>query len=272
MARAQQGADREPHRTSLHQSTEQERATRTGGKTRPVFASSGWADALGLLPGGALVAYLTLVLPVVGRSRYRLLQQSADIDPDLRSAAYSSSIRRQWAMVALALIVLFVAGAPLEDLGLRPSDRLLPELLPGLALLVLLGVLLALGLRLWPAGRTRVLRPVAALLPVTAAERRSFVGVAVTAGIAEEVVFRGFLLVYLTDVLSMPVGPAMLVSAVLFGLAHAYQGPVGVLLTGLAGYWLAGLYVLTGSLLLPIVLHALVDLRLLLVLPTERPG
>ena len=112
-----------------------------------------------------------------------------------------------------------------------------------------------------------MLRPVAALLPRTPAERRMFVGVALTAGVAEEVVFRGFLLVYLTDVLTVPLGAAMVVSAALFGLAHSYQGAVGVLLTGLAGYWLAGLYVLTGSLLLPAVVHALVDLRLLLALP-----
>lgn len=227
------------------------------------------AGALALLPGSALVAYLALVLPVVGRSRYRLLQQSADLEPTLRVAAYRSSIRRQWLLVGLALAVLLVAGAPLEDVGLRPSGRLLPELLPGLAMLLLFGVLLALLLRLRPPVRARVLRPVAALLPVTPEERRAFVGVAITAGIAEEVVFRGFVLVYLTDVASLPLAAAMLVSALVFGLAHTYQGLVGVLLTGLAGYWLAGLYVLTGSLLLPAVVHALVDLRLLLVLPRQ---
>jgi membrane protease YdiL (CAAX protease family) len=226
--------------------------------------------ALGLLPASALVAYLALVLPVVGRSRYRALQRLGGLEPGLRSAAYRSSISRQWVMVALALVVLVAAGAPLEDLGLRPSGRLLPELLPGLGLLVLLGGGLAVALRVWPAARSLALRPVAALLPVTTSERRLFVGVAVTAGIAEEIVFRGFVLVYLTDIANLPLGGAMVVSAVLFGLAHAYQGPVGVLFTGLAGYWLAGLYVLTGSLVLPVVVHALVDLRLLLVLPPQR--
>jgi membrane protease YdiL (CAAX protease family) len=115
-----------------------------------------------------------------------------------------------------------------------------------------------------------VLRPVAALLPRTTAERRLFAAVAVTAGVAEEVVFRGFLLVYLTEVVPQTsVGVAMVASSVLFGLAHTYQGALGVLLTGLAGYWLAGLFVLTGSLVLPVVVHALVDLRLLLVLPRQ---
>jgi membrane protease YdiL (CAAX protease family) len=225
--------------------------------------------ALGFLPASVLVAYLALVLPVVGRTRYRSLQRGAPAAPELRLLAYRSSIVRQGLMVGVALAVLLAAGAPLVDLGLTPSTHLLSQLLPGLLLLVGLGSGLALALRLWAPGRTLVLRPVAALLPQTADERRMFVAVAVTAGIAEEIVFRGFLLVYLTDIVSVPLGLAMVLAAAMFGLAHSYQGLVGVLLTGLAGYWLSGLFVLTGSLLLPAVVHALVDLRLLLVVPRQ---
>lgn len=225
---------------------------------------------LALLPASALVAYLALVLPVAGRSRYRSLQQTTQTGPGLRMTAYRSSITRQWLMVALALGVLLVAGIPLTDVGLAPEVRFLSDLAPGLGLLVALATGLALLLRQWPAARRRVLRPVAALLPRTTTERRVFAAVAVTAGVTEEIVFRGFLLVYLTEVVpQMSIGAAMVVSSVLFGLAHTYQGALGVLFTGLAGYWLAGLFVVTGSLLLPVVVHALVDLRLLLVLPRE---
>jgi membrane protease YdiL (CAAX protease family) len=228
---------------------------------------------LGLLASSALVAYLALVLPVAGRARYRSLQQATLVGPDLRMTAYRSSITRQWLMVALALGVLVAAGIPLDDVGLAPEVRFFSDLVPGLVLLVVVATGLALLLRHWPAARTRVLRPVAALLPRTTAERRMFAAVAVTAGVAEEVVFRGFLLVYLTEVVPQTsIGVAMVASSVLFGLAHTYQGVLGVLFTGLAGYWLAGLFVVTGSLLLPIVVHALVDLRLLLVLPREREG
>lgn len=225
---------------------------------------------LGLLAASALVAYLALVLPVAGRMRYRMLQEAPPTGPGLRMAAYRSSITRQWLMVVLALGVLVAAGIPLTDVGLAPEVRFFSDLAPGLVLLVALAAGLALLLRRWPAARDRVLRPVAALLPRTTAERRLFAAVAVTAGVAEEVVFRGFLLVYLTEVVPQTsVGVAMVVSSVLFGLAHTYQGALGVLLTGIAGYWLAGLFVLTGSLVLPVVVHALVDLRLLLVLPRQ---
>jgi membrane protease YdiL (CAAX protease family) len=228
---------------------------------------------VGLLAASALVAYLALVLPVAGRSRYRALRETTALDPAGRMAAYRSSIIRQWLMAALCLAVLLVAGAPLDEIGLGLRVEHLHDLVPGLVLLVVVGGGLALVLRFWPAARARVLRPVSALLPRTAAERRAFVAVALTAGIAEEIVFRGFLLVYLTEVFPpTTLGTAMVVSSLLFGLAHSYQGVLGVALTALAGYWLAGLFVVTGSLLLPIVVHALVDLRLLLVVPRDRSG
>ena len=233
------------------------------------------ATVLGMLPASALVAYLALVLPVAGRSRYRLLRSAhagGPPDPMLRLTAYRSSIRRQWLLAALAVALLAVAGAPLAELGLAPQVQHLGELLPGLIGLVVLGTALALALRASPSARRRILRPVDALLPRSAQERRLFAAVAVTAGVAEEVVFRGFLLVYLTEVAEVSLPTAMIVSSVLFGLAHSYQGVLGVALTGLAGYWLASIYVLTGSLLLPIVVHALVDLRLLIAVPAPRGG
>jgi len=50
------------------------------------------------------------------------------------------------------------------------------------------------------------------------------------------------------------------VSSIVFGMAHLYQGLKGVLGTGLFGLAMALLYAWSGSLLLPIILHALLDL------------
>jgi membrane protease YdiL (CAAX protease family) len=49
--------------------------------------------------------------------------------------------------------------------------------------------------------------------------------------------------------------------AAIFGLAHAYQKVAGVILTALAGAFFCALYIKTGSLLIPIALHILVDVR-----------
>ena len=94
-------------------------------------------------------------------------------------------------------------------------------------------------------------------LPQTKPELRSFVGVSITAGIVEEIVYRGFVIWYLGQF--MPLWAAVFVSSVAFGLAHGYQGGGGVLRTGLVGLAFGIFYVVTGSIWLPIVAHVLLD-------------
>jgi membrane protease YdiL (CAAX protease family) len=60
------------------------------------------------------------------------------------------------------------------------------------------------------------------------------------------------------------------VSSAVFGLAHAGQGVRGVLATAMVGLLLGGLFLASGSLLLPILLHTLIDLRALAVAHLAR--
>ena len=96
------------------------------------------------------------------------------------------------------------------------------------------------------------------LLPTTPGERRVFAATAITAGICEEVLCRGFMFWYLGHWM----GPwvVVVVASVPFGLAHMYQGPKGAVRTGIGALVLGSLYVITGSLLWPIIVHAVVDL------------
>jgi membrane protease YdiL (CAAX protease family) len=79
----------------------------------------------------------------------------------------------------------------------------------------------------------------------------------VTAGVCEEILFRGYLMAFLLPLGGL--GVAVFVSSFLFGLAHAYQGVRGTVTSGVLGALMAGMYVLTGSLLAPILVHAMVD-------------
>ena len=63
---------------------------------------------------------------------------------------------------------------------------------------------------------------------------------------------------------------AVIASSVVFGFEHLYQGVVGVISTAVLGFALAAVYLLTGNLLVPMILHALIDFRVLLILRTER--
>jgi len=97
------------------------------------------------------------------------------------------------------------------------------------------------------------------LLPQTPRQLTQFSGVALTAGICEELLFRGFLIWYLDQLVPTPV--ALFLAAALFGMAHAYQGTRGVLQTGLVGVGLVIFYVLSGSLWIPMLVHAFIDLN-----------
>lgn len=93
-----------------------------------------------------------------------------------------------------------------------------------------------------------------------------------TAGITEELVYRAFALTVLLAVLPGGHWPALLVAAALFGLGHAYQGRTGMLVTALLAVGLGRLYLDTGSLLPGMVVHALIDLRVLLLSAAPDPG
>lgn len=112
-----------------------------------------------------------------------------------------------------------------------------------------------------PEWLKKLLPDFSALIPVSLHERYLWTVVAVSAGVCEEVVFRGWLLLSLS-VLPGMTGVALICAAsVLFGLAHVYQGVAGVIVTSFIGAVFCVLYVITGSLLVPIVLHILIDVR-----------
>ncbi|MFP3722585.1 CPBP family intramembrane glutamic endopeptidase, partial [Niallia circulans] len=51
----------------------------------------------------------------------------------------------------------------------------------------------------------------------------------------------------------------IIISSLLFGLAHTYQGGIGVIRTAIIGILFSGLYLGLGSILPLIVLHFLID-------------
>jgi membrane protease YdiL (CAAX protease family) len=101
------------------------------------------------------------------------------------------------------------------------------------------------------------------LLPANREERTLYAGVAVTAGIVEELLFRGFLMQYAVGVLGWSWQSAAFASAVAFGVSHLYQGPATAGTAALIGLGFAESYALTASLLVPVLLHIALDLRVL---------
>lgn len=147
-------------------------------------------------------------------------------------------------------------------LGISPLAELhpsVPSLLWGLAATIplLLGLTWILHTRSDPLRRLVDL-VVEQLGPVLA--RRSpaeLALLAALAGIGEELLFRGVLQTGLTRLL--PTSGALLTASAAFGLAH-FATSTYAILAGVMGLYLGALFLAQGSLLAPIVAHALYDL------------
>ncbi len=167
-----------------------------------------------------------------------------------------------WAFTGAVIAIWVAYRRPWAALYLQPSRPLGVWLGVGLAVLYAAAVWRQVRRVLAkPGGRARLARKLAsasALLPHTPAERRGFVFVSLTAGICEEVLYRGFVMWYCAAFTGPVVAVAL--SSLLFGFGHLYLGPSHILRSGLVGLLLAGIVIAGGSLWPAIVLHAAIDL------------
>lgn len=212
----------------------------------------------------AVTALFTL-LPWHAAREYRVLVARVRAgEPDALAREYRKTMAWQWGLAAGLVAAWWQAGRPLVALGfaLPGGMPLVAGALITLAGLALLYWQWRATLRLDDEGLEALraqMASVAEFLPRAAREAALFRALSVTAGICEEVVYRGYLLWYLGAF--VPPWAAIVIGAAAFGLAHFYQGPAGAIRTGIVGLAAGALYAATGSLLWPIILHAAIDLQ-----------
>lgn len=188
-------------------------------------------------------------------------------DPLAKARLYRRIIIEQVVGTVVVLWLCFSGAISPTHLGLgAPRSWWLTA---GLAI-ALGGLLLWSGMRL--RAKAQKIRAkvkgsgVDALVPDTTQEQRWLAAVSIGAGLSEELLFRGFLSYYLA--LWFPHIHSLecaLLTSLIFGMGHLYQGWKGILSTGLVGLIFAILYVLTGNLVVSVVVHATTDLRALLI-------
>ncbi len=232
----------------------------------------------------AILLVLAVAIPWRGRVRVRRLMGRPTVTPLERLTLYASTIAFQWVAVAL---VAWRAWAR----GMSPAALGLPITYPGrtaIAAIVLTALLLAaqiIGLRQsarLPAEKRGYIQHLAEkLLPQSTVERLAFAALAATVGVCEEFLYRGFIFGVLSgltpsgSVLTFSASgvlfsgwiPGFVGSALLFGLAHLYQGKKGMAATFVAGLLFAGARVFAGNLAPGIVAHTAVDLTAGLLAP-----
>lgn len=158
--------------------------------------------------------------------------------------------------------LLLLAWAVGRWLGISPWEQLRPTL-SSVAIGIVAAAPLLLGLRWTLTTSSKSIRRLVALVveqlgPLLAPRSRVELALlAGLAGLAEEVLFRGVVQTGLARLLPQEV--ALVVASAAFGLGH-FITPAYALLAGLAGLYLGGLFLLQGTLIAPIVAHAVYDL------------
>jgi len=212
-----------------------------------------------------LAVVLAVLFPIRASTfGYRRLAQASESEvPAVRRSLYRQALWIQWGLVA-ALGAWWIARARAwASLGLTIPAT--PTFL-GITAAALVGATLLLLQSRRGARDPQVLElvmkrlhNVERMLPHDLGELRVFRALAVTAGVCEEVLYRGFLLWYLGHWMG-PV-PGLAVAAAVFGVGHSYQGPRGIAVTALVGMVLGLVYLASGSLLPAMLLHAAGDLH-----------
>ncbi|HXH15234.1 MAG TPA: CPBP family intramembrane glutamic endopeptidase [Sphingomonas sp.] len=209
---------------------------------------------------------------------YRRLKRLSDTAS--RQKTYRLWIAKAAIAFALpALIGLALLGRLDALLTVPPEFAALQELLPnfgGDSRAFVCGMMgggalagLVIGAFLATRRTWRILKPignVGSLLPRNRPEIAHAAAMAIAAGVTEELAFR----LFLPLLIALVTGNALVafgVAVAAFGALHLYQGWAGVIATTIVGALMAAVYLMTGSLVLAMALHALIDLNSLVVRP-----
>jgi membrane protease YdiL (CAAX protease family) len=170
-----------------------------------------------------------------------------------------STILRDLALVSLILYFIWRNGEALQRLGLtwRNAGRE-----------VILGALLFVPIFFGAGVLEHFLRQIGFSVPATPLPKFLTVQgpgevilaffLVIIIALAEETIFRGYLILRFRGLKATPLAAALL-SAVVFSLGHGYEGTAGVVTVGALGLVLALIYQWRGSLTAPIVIHFFQD-------------
>jgi CAAX protease family protein len=206
---------------------------------------------------------LAVVVPWRGRIRLKQLLAKPRVESSERISLYLSTILFQWVAVGVAGWRAWAHSYTRPELGLSTGPNLLRTIIAGIVGTIVLASLHWMNFRrmarLLDKLPPRVQAMATRILPQSARERLPFSALAITAGCCEEFLYRGFAMAAFARA-GFPIWASVVISSVLFGAAHLYQGRGGLIGTGILGLLFGAFRAYTGSLLPVAAWHAAVDI------------
>lgn len=219
-----------------------------------------------------VVLLMSLLYPLSGYYQSKKLREQMLRGIFTKEDWYKSSLIWSWVPTSLIVIVSLLSGSTPAHLGFRLPSKEVNDINSTLYIIALSGALIyfvynvycIISLKISKKTRleyTSKLHPsIKQMLPSTKKEKQVWTLLSLTAGITEEVQYRGY--IFMAVPLLFPyLNPlfTILISTILFGLGHIYQGKE-VIKPLLAGLLLSLIYFCTGSIFIVIILHSLQDL------------
>jgi membrane protease YdiL (CAAX protease family) len=206
---------------------------------------------------------LCVLVPFHGVLAYgRLESTSEPIPTKTKLRLYVTIVAMEWTLVAVAAAIAHSRGLTLGHLGQTLANPRLTLAVTAFGLVALLALTLFNARQVRSAPREDLeatVEKARKFVPVGRAQIAGFVFVAFTAGICEEILYRGWLVNFL-GALFGSIWIGVIVAAILFGVGHAYQGRQGMIATGSLGLIFGSMYIWIRSLVPGEVLHAGIDL------------
>jgi membrane protease YdiL (CAAX protease family) len=203
---------------------------------------------------GLFLYWIVILMPVLAWMSYRRLQKSTKLAPKIR--------RFQLSVTLLILTgVVSIQAAHANDVQISFQGGIWSMIYASLIVTVLLAAIVR-GRHRQPAEHRERIRLLYA--PTRGAEYAWSIAGGTIAGIVEEIAYRAVLYELLGR--SVGYGFSLLISVVVFVLAHLPQGLRGAVGVTMLATIFHIVYVLSGSLLAPVLIHAIYDIGLFTIL------
>lgn len=172
---------------------------------------------------------------------------------------YLPSLLLQIFILASILLALVRDREQITSLGFKPKDFSPANIGIGIVFLAVAIIILNILSRALTYFGLMTTPELSYLLPKTIIERSVWIILAISAGVSEEICFRGFVITRMAR-LTGSVWPGAIIGSLAFGASHSYQGIGGIIVIGVYGLMFALLFLARGSLVPCIVAHALQDI------------
>ncbi|HOY11555.1 MAG TPA: CPBP family intramembrane metalloprotease [Saprospiraceae bacterium] len=219
-----------------------------------------WLDHILFIVVGILIPILSLL-----SSSKNMAIEGEEVKMDLppKKHLYYSNGLMLWIGAVLVITSWNITTKPWADLGINWPVFSTLSIYLILALLAIYLIDTAVSTYQYQKGKKIDDEEMLNIMPQNWTEYSHFIFLAVSAGVCEEIVFRGFLINYMREVLpSSPYNLIMsiIIPGMIFSISHFYQGFLNVFKIFSLSILFGAIFVLTKSLLIVAILHAMVDL------------